>query len=130
MSKSVGFSHPFWQTNNTLRHSVFWFSKPEPRTLTNKKRVPKNIAFAFTNSRKSLTWNQYFKQNTKWRSFQPKLATGPPRQATGPPRSGAGVGVGILGGAGDPWLDFLLDLEIYQDSTIVKFVFQENPVRS
>ena len=30
-----------------------------------------------------------------------KKATGPPRQATGSPRSGAGVGVGMLRGAGD-----------------------------
>ena len=29
------------------------------------------------------------------------MATGPPRQATRPPRSGAGVGVGMLDGAGD-----------------------------
>ena len=29
------------------------------------------------------------------------MATGPLRQATGPPRSGAGVGVGVLRGAGD-----------------------------
>ena len=28
-------------------------------------------------------------------------ATGPPRQATGPPWSGAGLGVGMLRGAGD-----------------------------
>ena len=28
-------------------------------------------------------------------------ATGPPGQATGPPRSGAGVGIGMLRGAGD-----------------------------
>ena len=33
-------------------------------------------------------------------------ATGPPTQATGPPRWGAGVGVGMLRGAGDPLLDF------------------------
>ena len=49
----------------------------------------------------------------------PRQATGPTRQATGPPRSGAGVGVGMLRGAGDP-LRIFLDLEIYQDSTIVK----------
>ena len=46
---------------------------------------------------------------------------GPPTQATGPTWSGAGVGVGMLMGAGDPLLDFFLDLEIYQDSTIVRF---------
>ena len=28
-------------------------------------------------------------------------STGPPTQATGPPRSGAGVGIGMLRGAGD-----------------------------
>ena len=43
--------------------------------------------------------------------------------ATGPPRSGAGVGVGVLRGAGDPFFSKFLDLEIYQDSTIVKIVF-------
>ena len=32
---------------------------------------------------------------------QATQATGPPTQATGPPRSGAGVGVGMLRGAGD-----------------------------
>ena len=42
-------------------------------------------------------------------------------QATGPPLSGAGVGVGMLRGAGDPFFSKFLDLEIYQDSTIVKF---------
>ena len=47
----------------------------------------------------------------------------PPRQATGPPRSGAEVGVGMWRGAGDPLLELFLDLEIYQDSTIVKFCF-------
>ena len=31
---------------------------------------------------------------------QKTKATGPPTQATGPPRSGAGVGVGMLRGAG------------------------------
>ena len=51
------------------------------------------------------------------------MATGPLTQATGPPRSGAGVGVGMLRGAGDPFLEFLLDLEIHQDSTIVKLGF-------
>ena len=38
-------------------------------------------------------------------------------------QSGAGVGVGMLRGAGDPFFSKFLDLEIYQDSTIVKFVF-------
>ena len=42
--------------------------------------------------------------------------------ATGPPRSGARVGVGMLRGAGDPFFSKFLDLEIYQDSAIVKFV--------
>ena len=36
-----------------------------------------------------------------------------------------GPGVGMLRGAGDPLLDFFLDLEIYQDSTIAKFVLSE-----
>ena len=43
--------------------------------------------------------------------------------ATGPPQSGAGVGVGMLRGTRDPLLEYFLDLEIYQDSTNVKFVF-------
>ena len=34
------------------------------------------------------------------------LNLGPLTQATGPLRSGAGVGVGILRGAGDPFLEF------------------------
>ena len=37
--------------------------------------------------------------------------TGPLRQATGPLRSGAGVGVGMLRGAGVPLLDFSLDFK-------------------
>ena len=50
--------------------------------------------------------------------------TGPetPRQATGPPRSGAGVGVGMLRGAGIPLLIFGIS-KIYQAPTIVKFRF-------
>ena len=46
--------------------------------------------------------------NPKMQLISPKLyqsqflkAMGPPRQATGPPWSGAGVGVGVLRGAGD-----------------------------
>ena len=35
-----------------------------------------------------------------------------------------GVGIGMLRGGGDAFLDFL-DLEIYQDSTIVKFRFYQ-----
>ena len=50
------------------------------------------------------------------------MATGPPAQATGPHQSGAGVGVGMLRGTGDRLLDFF-DLEICQDSTIVKLCF-------
>ena len=38
-------------------------------------------------------------------------------------RSGAGVGVGMLRGAGDPFFSKFLDIDIYQDSTIVKLVF-------
>ena len=38
-------------------------------------------------------------------------------------KQGAGLGVGMLSGAGDPFLDFFWDLEISQDSTIVKFRF-------
>ena len=34
-----------------------------------------------------------------------KARIGPPRQVTGPPRSGAGVGVGMLRGAGIPLLE-------------------------
>ena len=48
---------------------------------------------------------------------------GPLTQATGPVRSGAGVGVGMLRGAGEPFFSKFLDLEIDQDSTIVKFSF-------
>ena len=54
-------------------------------------------------------------------TYADNKATGPPTQATGPRRSGAGVGVGMLRGAGDPSLDFCLDLEIYRDPTTVKF---------
>ena len=39
------------------------------------------------------------------------MATGPPRQATGPLGSGAGVGVGMLRGAGDSLTDVFLDFD-------------------
>ena len=39
------------------------------------------------------------------------------------PRSGGGVGVGMLRGAGHPFFSKFLDLEIDQDSIILKFVF-------
>ena len=65
---------------------------------------------------------------------------GPPCQATGPPRSRAGVGVGMLRGAGDSlsrfrriylrFMDFGIS-RIYQDSTIEVsfFAFFENARR-
>ena len=41
------------------------------------------------------------RQAEKTRKNPGASAMGPPRQATVPPRSGAGVGVGMLRGAGD-----------------------------
>ena len=52
-----------------------------------------------------------------------KTITGPPTQATGPPRSDEEVGVGMLRAAGDPFFSEVLDLEIYQDSSIANSRF-------
>ena len=59
------------------------------------------------------------------------MDTGSLRRATGPPWSGARVGVGMLRGAGDTLLEYFLDSEIYQDSTVVQLGFiRKKPRRS
>ena len=72
-----------------------------PRYLTNfQNRVPKSGQYY--EKRQSVL---SFASNVP-RSFQapPRRQRGPLNQATGPPRSGAGVGIGLLRGAGDSLL--------------------------